>query len=81
MEFEITSQNKPQAVELEAGKLYKWCTCDYSMIQPLCDATHKLLPIDNKSLHFTPEKSGKAFLCQCKKTKNAPYCDGSHAKL
>ena len=24
------------------------------------------------------EKSGDAWLCQCKHTKNAPFCDGSH---
>ncbi|WP_300379469.1 CDGSH iron-sulfur domain-containing protein, partial [Clostridium sp.] len=27
---------------------------------------------------FTAEKDGTANLCTCTKTKNAPYCDGSH---
>jgi glutamate synthase domain-containing protein 2 len=30
---------------------------------------------------FTVEKESKVFLCQCKQTRNPPYCDGSHKKL
>lgn len=30
---------------------------------------------------FTAEKSGEMFLCQCKNTGNAPFCDGTHARL
>ncbi len=30
---------------------------------------------------FTAEKTGKAFLCQCKKSANAPFCDGAHSSL
>ncbi|MGO9422675.1 CDGSH iron-sulfur domain-containing protein [Roseiarcus sp.] len=30
---------------------------------------------------FTADKSGTAYLCGCKGSKNAPYCDGSHKSL
>src|SRR5699024_1059807 len=32
-------------------------------------------------LAFTAEKDGEAYLCRCKQTDNAPYCDGSHATI
>ena len=30
---------------------------------------------------FTAEKTETVFLCGCKHTANAPYCDGTHTKL
>ena len=32
-------------------------------------------------MKFTAQKSGAAALCQCKSSANAPFCDGSHARL
>jgi CDGSH-type Zn-finger protein len=32
-------------------------------------------------LEFTADSSAKKFLCQCKHTKNPPFCDGAHSKL
>ncbi len=32
-------------------------------------------------LEFTAEASQKEALCQCKRTGNAPRCDGTHAGL
>ena len=69
----------PIEVELEADKLYHFCTCGLSEKQPFCDGSHK--GTEFKSHKFTPEHSGKAWLCQCKQTKNPPFCDGSHSKL
>lgn len=80
MELEKTSVNKPKAVELEKGKTYLWCTCDYSKNQPFCDKTHLQAEGNFKPKAFTAEKDGKVFLCRCKQTQNAPFCDGSHAK-
>jgi CDGSH-type Zn-finger protein len=34
-----------------------------------------------KSLKYTPEKDESVWLCQCKHTKNPPFCDGSHKGL
>jgi len=31
-----------------------------------------------RSQVFTVEQNTEGWLCQCKKTKNPPYCDGSH---
>ncbi|MGB3121985.1 MAG: CDGSH iron-sulfur domain-containing protein [Verrucomicrobiales bacterium] len=30
---------------------------------------------------FTLEEGKKVWLCNCKHTKNPPYCDGSHSGL
>ena len=32
-------------------------------------------------MKFTADKDGSATLCQCKASANAPFCDGSHARL
>ena len=32
-------------------------------------------------LVFKAEEKKTAFLCQCKHTKNPPYCDGTHKSL
>ncbi len=32
-------------------------------------------------MEFTAEKEGAAYLCACKHTENAPYCDGAHKKI
>jgi len=31
-----------------------------------------------KNLKYTAEKDETVWLCQCKHTKNPPFCDGSH---
>ena len=41
---------------------------------------YKLLGIDGKSLQPDGVQSDTVFLCSCGKSKNKPYCDGSHAK-
>jgi CDGSH-type Zn-finger protein len=32
-------------------------------------------------LAFTAEKTGTAYLCQCKQSHRQPYCDGAHKSL
>ncbi len=69
----------PSVVELEAGKLYHWCSCGLSKTQPFCDGSHQGTAF--QPLAFTAEKTGKAYLCQCKHTKKPPFCDGAHSAL
>jgi CDGSH-type Zn-finger protein len=79
MELPIVTDTKPQVIDLEAGKVYVWCTCGLTEKGALCDGKHKGSGL--KSLVFEVEESGTKYLCQCKKRKNAPYCDGSHNNL
>lgn len=80
---------QPTVVQVEEGKTYAWCTCGFSLKNPLCDGAHKQLAIEEngetimpfKSLKFTATETGEVWLCNCKQTKNPPYCDGSHKLL
>ncbi len=74
----LSPQNKPYAVDVEAGETYYWCACGRSKNQPYCDGSHK--DTGFKPTAFTAEKTEKAYLCGCKKTANAPFCDGTHSK-
>ena len=75
----IIADNKPVAVQLDAGEEQYWCACGRSQNQPFCDGSHK-------DTGFTPVRyeageSGKVFFCGCKASGNEPLCDGSHSKL
>ena len=79
MEKGKIAAKEPVKVELEAGKVYAWCTCGLSTTQPFCNGLHV-------TTEFTPqvfkaEKSKTVWLCQCKQTNNPPYCDGAHKNL
>lgn len=76
----VIAQKGPYEVELEEGQTYLWCTCGRSTTQPFCDLKgHKVTSF--RPHRFTAEKSGKAWLCGCKHTGNAPFCDGTHKTL
>ncbi len=65
----------PIAVELEEGKAYAWCACGKSGTG-FCNGAHKGTGIGPKM--FNASKSGVSYICACGKSKNGPYCDGSH---
>ena len=64
MEDPKIAAKEPIAVEVEAGKKYFFCACGESANQPFCDGAHS--GTDFQPLAFTAEKTGKAYLCQCK---------------
>jgi CDGSH-type Zn-finger protein len=45
----------------------------------MCDGSHKGSAFT--PLAFTADATKEAWLCQCKRTSNPPYCDGTHKKL
>jgi len=67
----------PVKVDLIEGKTYMFCTCGKSADFVLCNGNHK--GTDFKPQKFVAEKSSATYLCGCKKSKNLPYCDGTHA--
>ena len=75
----IAADNKPAAINLEAGKEYFWCACGRSKSQPFCDGSHR--GTDFKPMRFMAEAAEEVALCQCKGTRNRPYCDGSHVNF
>ncbi len=77
------SQKAPYKVELEAGKMYGWCSCGLSAEEPWCDGAHKQFPESGfKSVKFTAIKNGTYYMCGCKHAKDGrPFCDGTHKEL
>jgi CDGSH-type Zn-finger protein len=71
------SNNKPFAVQVEAGKTYYWCSCGKTANQPLCDGAHK--GSDKAPTPFKAEVSETRYFCGCKKSNNPPFCDGTHS--
>jgi CDGSH-type Zn-finger protein len=47
--------------------------------RPLCDGSHKGIGLTPIEFSLTEEK--EVALCQCKQTKNQPFCEGTHETL
>lgn len=75
----VVAQKSPYAVEVEAGKAYRWCACGRSQSQPFCDGSHKATGFE--PIKFEAEEVGTAHFCGRKNTGAKPLCDGTHAKL
>jgi CDGSH-type Zn-finger protein len=69
--------NKPQGVELEAGKTYRFCMCGRSKDGLFCDDSHQGTSCEPKE--FTVEKTKDYQLCRCKSSDNLPFCSGNHS--
>jgi CDGSH-type Zn-finger protein len=69
----------PHKFHMESGKTYAWCSCGFSGLDPLCDASHRNMNTDRRSVKFQSDVTQDVWLCGCKQTKTPPYCDGSHA--
>lgn len=69
----------PIAVDVEAGRIYWWCSCGRSANQPFCDGKHKDTPF--KPLQYEAKASETLFFCACKHTATPPLCDSTHSKL
>lgn len=67
----------PLAVECEPGT-YAWCTCGLSAKFPHCNGEHARQETGKTPhIHIVGSKT-TVYLCQCKKSGNGVYCDGSH---
>lgn len=75
----VIASRTPNAVEVEEGKSYWWCTCGKSAKQPFCDGSHK--GSEFTPMRYDAARTGTAWFCSCKHSKNAPLCDGSHKAL
>jgi hypothetical protein len=68
----------PQIVTLEVGKEYYWPHGKGDAGKGLCSQNEVW---DNGAcLGFTADRT-EGYICTCKQTKTAPFCDGSHVAL
>ncbi len=72
----VRAADGPFAVEVTAGKCYRWCACGRSDNQPFCDGSHA--STDLQPVNYTAEQDGTVYFCGCKQTGQPPLCDGSH---
>lgn len=71
---------EPAGIEVEAGKVYSWCSCGLSEKEPFCDNTHKNIEgMPFRSVKVSFDKAQVVWFCQCKRTKTPPFCDGTHS--
>lgn len=75
----VRTSDTPYPVEVEAGKVYFWCSCGRSKGQPFCDGSHK--GTDLAPMKYEASESKRVYFCGCKQTKKQPLCDGSHSKI
>ncbi len=86
IELPKIAQKAPYKINVEAGKIYSFCSCGLSQTQPLCDGSHKAYKNADgsskmKSIKFEAKESGVVRFCGCKHSKLGAICDGSHNGL
>jgi len=82
MDLPKIAATTPSLIKVEAGKTYSWCTCGLSETYTMCDSAHKMVEgMPFRSLKITFEKEQEVLFCNCKQTKNPPFCDNSHLQL
>lgn len=76
MDLPKRAGDAPNAINVEEGKTYAWCSCGLSDNQPFCDGKHA--GSDFKPIVHKAEAAETKYYCTCKQTSNGPFCDGSH---
>jgi CDGSH-type Zn-finger protein len=71
----------PMNTYLEAGKLYRWCSCGSTWNEPWCDHKCHYNMTRCRPIEFNVNKSAYYKLCNCKQSSNAPFCNGTHKTL
>jgi len=74
---------KPHRVTVQAGCSYTWCGCGLARTQqPYCDLACKNLMsrkiVKGGPVRYIAPETKDLWLCNCKQTNNAPFCDGTH---
>lgn len=75
----VIAQSFPYFVEVEKGKVYKWCSCGRSSTQPFCDNSHNGTELE--PVFYTAENTKRVAFCGCKASKKGAICDSSHNRL
>jgi CDGSH iron-sulfur domain-containing protein 3 len=79
MSVPAIAQKGPYPVQVEAGKIYYWCSCGLSKSQPFCNGSHAGTGLSPIKIEAAETKT--VYLCGCKSSKAGVFCDGTHTKL
>ena len=80
VERPLIARSKGYYAELERGRVYAWCSCGRSGVQPFCDGSHAETAF--RPLRYRAVAKGEEVVfCGCKRTETPPFCDGSHNGL
>jgi CDGSH iron-sulfur domain-containing protein 3 len=74
----VSPQKAPYGLDLDPGTYY-WCALwpvAQSAVLRRIASGHGFAPVQ-----FTVDERKKLWLCGCKQTGTAPYCDGTHKSL
>ena len=80
VERPLIARNKGYYAELEQGRVYAWCSCGRSGVQPFCDGSHAGTAF-RPARYRAVSKEEEVVFCGCKRTRTPPFCDGSHNGL
>ncbi|XP_064457009.1 CDGSH iron-sulfur domain-containing protein 3, mitochondrial-like [Ornithodoros turicata] len=71
---------KPFKFQLKQGRVYNWCSCGFSHMQPFCDGSHANphLKITMRPLRIVATETREYWFCNCKQSSHRPFCDGTH---
>ena len=75
MKYPKSPRNAPYPVDVEAGAVYRWCSCGLSKTQPWCDDSHGSTGFE--PITFKAPVDGVFYMCGCKRSDNKPYCFGN----
>lgn len=73
------AEKSPIAVNVRAGRKYRWCSCGLSKKQPFCDESHVGTEFEPMEWQATADE--EVWFCRCKQTGDSPMCDGTHNSL
>ncbi len=49
--------------------------------KPYCDGSHRSKNTGKSPKEFTIEETRRYVICDCGRTGNSPFCDGTHSKI
>ena len=73
-------ENSPIFSDETPGKKFFYTFVE-SAKKPYCDGSHRSKNTGKSPKEFTIEETRRYVICDCGRTGNSPFCDGTHSKI